>query len=146
VLQTPRLARSGVCGDHRGVALRPLKSVVVVPTEDLATALEFYCDGLGLELVEEWSELGRGALLRLSDEADLELIQLDGVVRPPEPRVGIGLEVEEPVVDEVHARLVARGFTVKGPPTLRPWGKRGFGAIDPSGVPVNVYGPQRPLP
>ena len=26
---------------------------------------------------------------------------------------------------------------------LRAWGKRGFGALDPDGVPVNVYGPKR---
>jgi catechol 2,3-dioxygenase-like lactoylglutathione lyase family enzyme len=123
--------------------MRPRKSVFVLPTEDLAAVLPFYRDGLGLEVVEEWTELGRGALLRVSDEIDLELIELDGVERPPEPRMGIGLELDDSLVDEIHDRLVRLGFRVKGPPELRPWGKRGFGAVDPDGVPVNVYGPQR---
>ena len=115
----------------------------VVPTEDLEAVLPFYRDGLGLEVVEEWTELGRGALLRIGEDTDLELIELDGVERPSEPRMGIGLELEEALVDEIHERLVRLGFRVKGPPELRPWGKRGFGALDPDGVPVNVYGPQR---
>jgi catechol 2,3-dioxygenase-like lactoylglutathione lyase family enzyme len=123
--------------------LRPRKSVFVLPTEDLAAALPFYRDGLGLEVVEEWTELGRGALLRVSEHTELELIELDGVERPPEPRMGIGLELDDALVDEIHNRLVRLGFRVKGAPELRAWGKRGFGAVDPDGVPVNVYGPKR---
>ena len=115
----------------------------VLPTADLGAVLPFYRDGLGLEVVEEWTELGCGALLRVSDDTDLELIELDGAARPPEPRMGIGLELDDALVDEVHDRLVRLGFSVKGPPELRAWGKRGFGALDPDGVPVNVYGPQR---
>jgi catechol 2,3-dioxygenase-like lactoylglutathione lyase family enzyme len=121
----------------------PRKSVFVLPTEDLAAVLPFYRDGLGLEMLEEWTELGRGALLRVSDQTELELIELEGVERPLEPRMAIGLELDDALVDEVYDRLIRLGFRVKGPPELRPWGKRGFGALDPDGVPVNVYGPQR---
>jgi catechol 2,3-dioxygenase-like lactoylglutathione lyase family enzyme len=117
--------------------------VFVVPTDDLAASLAFYRDGLGLEVVEEWEELGRGALLRIGAETDLELIELEGVEQPAEPRMGIGLEVDDDRVDEIYHRLVAQGSTVKGPPTLRAWGKRGFGALGPNGEPVNVYGPER---
>jgi catechol 2,3-dioxygenase-like lactoylglutathione lyase family enzyme len=123
--------------------LRPRKSVFVLPTADLGAVLPFYRDGLGLAVVEEWTELGRGALLRVSEHTELELIELDGVEHPPEPRTGIGLELDDAVVDEIHDRLVRLGFRVKGPPELRPWGKRGFGAVDPDGVPVNLYGPKR---
>ena len=123
--------------------MRLLRSVFVIPTEDLAAVLPFYRDGLGLEVVEEWTELGRGALLGVSDDTELELIELDEVVRPPEPRMGLGLELDDAQVDEIYERLVRLGFRVKGPPELRAWGKRGFGALDPDGVPVNVYGPKR---
>jgi catechol 2,3-dioxygenase-like lactoylglutathione lyase family enzyme len=118
--------------------------VFVVPTDNLGASLAFYRDGLGLQVVDEWEQLGRGALLRVGAETDLELIELDGVERPAEPRMGIGLEVDDDLVDEIYDRLVARGHTVKGPPRLRPWGKRGFGALGPNGEPVNVYGPERP--
>ena len=123
--------------------MRPRKSVFVLPTDDLAAVLPFYRDGLGLEVVEEWTELGRGALLRVSEHTELELIELDGVQRPPEPRMGMGLELDDALVDEIHDRLVRLGFRVKGAPERRPWGKRGFGSLDPDGVPVNVYGPKR---
>ena len=115
----------------------------VLPTPDLAAVLPFYRDGLGLKVLEEWTELGRGALLRVTGETDLELIELEGVERLPEPRMGVGFELEDALVDEIYDRLVSLGFRVKGPPEVRAWGKRGFGALDPDGVPVNVYGPKR---
>jgi catechol 2,3-dioxygenase-like lactoylglutathione lyase family enzyme len=122
--------------------LQPYRSVFVIPTDDLAASLAFYRDGLGIVVVEEWDELGRGALLRLGAETDLELIELAGVQRPPEPRMGIGLEVEDHLVDEIYERLVAQGYRVKGPPVVRAWGKRGFGALGPNGEPINVYSPE----
>ena len=124
--------------------MRPRNSVFVLPTEHLVAVLPFYRDGLGLAVVEEWTELGRGALLTVGENIELELIELDGVEQPPEPRMGIGLELDDDAfVDELYDRLVRLGFRVKGPPELRAWGKRGFGALDPDGVPVNVYGPTR---
>ena len=41
----------------------------------------------------------------------------------------------------VHERLLAHGYTAKGPPRDRAWGKRGFGTTDPNGVPITVYHP-----
>ena len=125
------------------MTLHPLKSVFVLPTADLAAVLPFYRDGLGLEVIEEWTELGRGALLCVSEDTELELIEVERVERPSEPRMGIGLEIEDSLVDEIHGRLARLGFRIKGPPELRAWGKRGFGALDPDGVPVNIYGPKR---
>lgn len=113
----------------------------VIPTRDLAASISFYRDALGLEVLEEWSEMGRGALLRLAANAEVELLELDGIPPQAEPRMGIGLEIDDKRVDEVYERLLELDFDVKGPPRVRPWGKRGFGAIAPEGTPVNVYGP-----
>lgn len=44
-------------------------------------------------------------------------------------------------MDAIYGRLVAAGARIKTPPRVRPWGMRGFGSFDPSGVPVNVYAP-----
>jgi len=49
--------------------------------------------------------------------------------------------VGEDAVDAIYGRLVAAGARIKTPPRVRPWGMRGFGSFDPSGVPVNVYAP-----
>ena len=118
--------------------------VVVVPTTDLAASIGFYRDGLGLGLAEEWSDLGRGAILRLAAASEVELIEVDELADPPEPRTALGLQVREDEVDEIYRRLEAAGARLKAPPRVRAWGMRGFGAFDPSGAPVNVYAPAPP--
>jgi catechol 2,3-dioxygenase-like lactoylglutathione lyase family enzyme len=115
--------------------------VFVVPTTDLAASIHFYRDGLGLELAEEWDDPGRGAILRASTAAEVELIEVAELADPPEPRTTLGLQVGEDEVDRIYARLDAAGARLKAPPRVREWGMRGFGAFDPSGVPVNVYAP-----
>ena len=114
-----------------------------MPTTDLAASIRFYRDGLGLELTEEWDDIGRGAILRASTAAEVELIEVDDVADPPEPRTALGLEVGEGEVDAIYGRLEEAGARIKAPPRVRAWGMRGFGAFDPSGVPVNVYAPVR---
>jgi catechol 2,3-dioxygenase-like lactoylglutathione lyase family enzyme len=119
--------------------LRPVLSVFVVPTTKLEESVQFYRDGLGLELLEEWTTMGRGALFAASDHSQVELVELDGVREVEEPRVGLGLQIRG--VDAVHERLLAMGASIKAPPRDRPWGMYGFGALDPNGVPVNIYEP-----
>lgn len=90
-------------------------------------------------LLEEWSELGKGALFAASDSAQVELVEFDDVEDAPEPRVALGLEITG--VDEVYERLKAQGIEAKAPPRIRPWGMYGFGVLDPNGVPINIYEP-----
>jgi uncharacterized glyoxalase superfamily protein PhnB len=63
-------------------------------------------------------------------------------IRPSRERRS-GLQVDEGDVDAIYRRLDDAGAGLKAPPRVRPWGMRGFGAFDPSGVPVNVYAPAR---
>ena len=112
-----------------------------MPTTDLSASVEFYRHGLGLELVEEWSDLGRGAILRLTADSEVELVEVEELADPPEPRTTLGLQVPVDELDTIYQRLEAAGARLKAPPRVRPWGMRGFGAFDPSGVPVNVYAP-----
>ena len=51
----------------------------------------------------------------------------------------LGLQVAPEEVDAIYQRLEAAGATLKARPRVRAWGMRGFGALDPTGVPVNVY-------
>ena len=114
-----------------------------MPTTDLPASIRFYRDGLGLELVEEWEDLGRGAILQAASAAEVELIEVEELADPPEPRTTLGLQVGEDDVDAIYARLEAAGARLKAPPRVREWGMRGFGAFDPGGVPVNIYAPVR---
>lgn len=48
--------------------------------------------------------------------------------------------------DEVHARLVDAGLPMVIALEDHPWGDRGFGVVDPSGVVVYCYHPIDPAP
>ena len=113
--------------------------VIVVPTSRLEDSVRFYRDALGLRLVDEWSDMGRGALFEASDTAHVELVEVADVPDVAEPRTTIGLQVRG--VDEVHERLEAFGAKIKAPPRTREWGMYGFGSFDPNGTPINVYEP-----
>jgi catechol 2,3-dioxygenase-like lactoylglutathione lyase family enzyme len=119
--------------------LEPDLVVIVVPTTRLAESVRFYGDVLGLRLLEEWSEMGRGALFQASNGAQIELVEMEDVPAAKEPRTTIGLKIVG--VDEVHARLAASGAEIKAPPRTREWGMYGFGTYDPNGVPLNIYEP-----
>lgn len=110
----------------------------VVHTSCFDESADFYCEALGLELVEEWREGGHGAVIRLTQDADLELIELDDA--GGYGGVALGLEVED--VDAVYARLQSAGVKTKAAP-IDAFGKRGFGVNDPNGVPVNIYTTRR---
>lgn len=71
----------------------------------------------------------------------MELVEVDELADPPEPRTALGLQVDEDKVDAIYRRLEEAGARLKASPCVRPWGMRGFGAFDPSGVPVNIDAP-----
>jgi uncharacterized glyoxalase superfamily protein PhnB len=106
----------------------------VVHTSRFDQSIEFYCEALELELVEEWHEGGHGAVVRLALGGNLELIEVDHA--DGHGGVALGLEVDD--ADEWYERLLAAGRTAKAPP-VDAFGKRGFGTTDPNGVPVNIY-------
>jgi len=110
--------------------------VFVITTDRFDESLRFYRDGLGLEIIEEWSEHGHGAVLSAGGHARVELIDTE-VSDPASPRTFMGMQVDD--VDAVHARLVGIGAGVRSEPTAKPWGGRGFVSFDPNGVAVNLY-------
>jgi predicted enzyme related to lactoylglutathione lyase len=113
--------------------------VIVVPTARLEESVRFYRDAIGLRLIDEWSDMGRGALFEASITTHVELVEMAAAPDGDEPGTAIGLRITG--VDDAHARLVAFGAKIKAPPRTRAWGMYGFGAFDPNGVPINIYEP-----
>jgi catechol 2,3-dioxygenase-like lactoylglutathione lyase family enzyme len=113
--------------------------VFVVSTRHFDASLAFYRDLIGLDLVEEWTDFGHGAVLSAGGAARVELIELAGAPDDALPRHApfLGLKVSD--VDAIHERAVAAGATILSPLQERPWGGRGFAVQDPNGIGVNVY-------
>jgi catechol 2,3-dioxygenase-like lactoylglutathione lyase family enzyme len=112
--------------------------VFVISTRHFDASLVFYRDLVGLELVEEWTEFGHGAVLSAGGAARVELIHLEAPDEPlPRHAPFLGLKVTD--VDPIHERAIAAGAPILSPLEARPWGGRGFAVQDPNGVGVNVY-------
>jgi len=111
----------------------------MIPTMRLDESVRFYRDVIGLRLVEEWSDMGRGALFEASTTAQIELVEMEAVPNVDEPRTTVGLRITS--ADAVYERALAAGAKIKAPPRTRDWGMYGFGMFDPNGVPVNIYEP-----
>ena len=111
--------------------------VVVITTGAFDASLAFYRDVIGLELIEEWTDAGHGAVLSAGGPARVELIDLPERARIDTESLFIGLQVGE--IDGLHERAKAAGHEIIREPADRPWGGRGFVVRDPNGVAVNIY-------
>lgn len=111
--------------------------VVVITTGAFDASLAFYRDVIGLEVVEEWTDAGHGAVLSTGGPARVELIDLPESVRVDTESLFIGLQVAG--IDGLYERARAAGHEIVREPADRPWGGRGFVVRDPSGVALNIY-------
>ena len=111
--------------------------VVVITTAAFDASLAFYRDVIGLEVVEEWTDAGHGAVLSAGGPARVELIDMPERGRVDTDALFIGLKVE--AIDAIYDRAVAGGHEIVREPADRPWGGRGFVVRDPNGVAVNIY-------
>jgi catechol 2,3-dioxygenase-like lactoylglutathione lyase family enzyme len=111
--------------------------VVVITTPAFDASLAFYRDVIGLEVVEEWTEAGHGAVLSAGGPARVELIDLPERARVETDSLFIGMQVR--AIDGLYERAKAAGHEIIREPADRPWGGRGFVVRDPTGVAVNIY-------
>ncbi len=112
--------------------------MVVITSAVFDASLTFYRDVIGLEVVEEWTDAGHGAILSAGGPARVELIDLPERARPVDTEsLFIGLQV--PTIDGLYDRAKAAGHEIVREPADRPWGGRGFVVRDPNGVALNIY-------
>ena len=111
--------------------------VVVITTAAFDASLAFYREVIGLEVVEEWTDAGHGAVLSAGGPARVELIDLPERARIETESLFIGLQVG--AIDGLYQRASAAGHEIIREPADRPWGGRGFVVRDPNGVAINIY-------
>jgi len=92
-------------------------------------------------------DCGWYVVLRLDSSgsgAEICLMEPQGGAAPFAGGAFLNLLVDD--ADKVHAELTEGGLSATVPLEDHPWGDRGFGVIDPSGVVVYCYHPITPAP
>ena len=118
---------------------------VAVTASDYEQLRRFYCDGLGVEPSQLWSnDGGRAALLDLGratleifDEAQARAIDQIEVGRRVSGQIRFALQV--PDLQAALDRLRAHGANVVHSPVVTPWGDLNARVEDPAGMQITLF-------
>jgi uncharacterized glyoxalase superfamily protein PhnB len=109
---------------------------------DVEKSLAFYRDVLGFTVGERWEREGKLEGAELKAGSAFFMIGQDDWAKGRDRRKGEGFRIYcETVqdVDELAARVKARGGTLTHEPRDQPWGMRDFGVIDPDGFKITIW-------
>ena len=125
----------------------PIREVrITLTVESYEEAVQFYRDGLGLAVVEQWQTTeGRGMIRALGPHTTLELF--DAAQATLVDRLEVGRRVSGPVrlalrVPDVETSaevLQQAGAKLLSHPTPMPWGDRNARIETPDGMQVTLY-------
>jgi catechol 2,3-dioxygenase-like lactoylglutathione lyase family enzyme len=110
----------------------PIREVrIALTVKSYEEAVQFYRDGLGLTVVEQWQTAeGQGMILALGPHTTLELFDADQAALVDRLEVGrrvsgpVRLALQVPDVETEVSALQQVGATVLSRPTRMPWGDR----------------------
>ncbi len=112
----------------------------MVYSRDVAAALRFYADKLGLKLLEDFQHEGRSVYARLKSPRGNTTIALHLVAPGDEPRTGgVRLYFEVRDLDRFCERLESAGVQFSKKPKQMPWGWRHAYLDDPDGHEISLY-------
>lgn len=126
------------------MATKTLQASSLMPTltvNDLKRSLQFYRDGLGFAVSEEFKEDGvlRGAMIEAGG-ASLGLSQ-DDFAKGRDRVKGVGMRLYLETDQDVAAlagQAKAAGITLNDGPAPLPWGPMGFSVTDPDGFKLTI--------
>ena len=118
---------------------------VALTVSDYQRALQFYCDGLGIEPAQIWhNEQGRAlildmghATLEIFDEIQAQTIDRIEAGQNISGQIRFALQV--PNLKMAMERLLAHGATLVHPPVLTPWGDQNVRLQDPDGMQITLF-------
>ena len=119
--------------------LRSLSAALTA--SDLQKSLAWYRDVVGFTIEQTWEQDGRivGAML-VAGDVEINLSQDDGQ-RGTDRVKGQGIRLYMSTVqsvDQIAARIKARGGTLASEPADMPWGTRAFSLVDPDGFKLTI--------
>ena len=118
---------------------------VALTTGDYNRLVSFYCDGLGLEPGEIFTnngghgliiDMGRGTL-EIFDEAQAAAVDQLETGERASGQIRLALEV--PDLQAALGRLLAKGAVLVHPPVITPWGHHNVRLQDPDGMQVTLF-------
>jgi len=116
---------------------------IVRHTKNYEAMLEFYRDGLGMKVIEEWNDPeNRGTLLTFGGKAGssvIEVIDLENEAVPDVKPVNVVLSIEVIDADTLHDELIQRGISIARGLENALWGHCSFGIDDPDGFRIWIY-------
>ena len=139
VRKTPRRAAR-----RQPESLRLTDLSVSMTVNDLARSREWYCDILGFHKAEEWVREGRVVGMRLVAGTYSIMIGQDDFAKGRDRVKGLGsrfyMETRQDV-DQLAARIKAKGARLDSEPIDEPWGARAFTLSDPDGFKFTISTP-----
>lgn len=113
----------------------------MVYCRNVGKSMEFYCDQLGFELLEQYlvTEIGPVYARLKSPDGDTTIALHMLNVSEPLHTGGIRLYFEVRNLDAVCKRLAKKGVVFTKPPTVMPWGWKHAYLNDPDGHEVSLY-------
>ncbi len=118
---------------------------VALTSADFERIVEFYCQGLGIEPAQLWTNGDSHAVLLELGRATLELFDENQAVMVDQIEVGqrvsgpIRFALQVPDVDAAVARLVKHGAVLIGGPLVTPWGDRNARLQAPDGMQITLF-------
>lgn len=112
------------------------QAIPILPAEDLATAKDFYVNGLGFRVTFEASEDGHAGIIGL--ERGTIRITLDSPMDGHGRNACVSLQVDDA---DAYYREWSAKVTVLRAPRDEEWGARTFDLLDPSGNTIFIMGP-----
>jgi catechol 2,3-dioxygenase-like lactoylglutathione lyase family enzyme len=125
---------------------------VALTTRDYERLVSFYCDALGLEPAQRWTDdrEGHGMMLEMG-QGTLELFNeayasgVDQIEAGERTSGAVRLALRVPDLQAALARALAKGATLVHEPVVTPWGDRNVRLQDPDGLQITLFeAPQAP--
>lgn len=128
-------------------SLYPIREVrITLTVESYEEAVQFYRDGLGLPVVNQWETAeGRGMILALAPHITLELFDAAQAALVDQLEVGrrvsgpVRLALEVPDVEAEASAFQQAGAKLLSHPKPMPWGDRNARVETPDGMQVTLY-------
>jgi catechol 2,3-dioxygenase-like lactoylglutathione lyase family enzyme len=118
---------------------------VALTSSDYERLVKFYCDGLGVEPAQTWTnEQGQGLMLEMG-KATLEIFDEGYAASIDQIEAGrritgkIRFALQVPDLQVAMDRLISKGARVIHHPVVTPWGDYNVRLEDPDGLQVTLF-------